>query len=211
MVKTIRHPVDERWLLSPPPTGQQLNWEEVFGDAHPIEVEIGCGKGRFLLAESGEQPAVNFVGIERARKYLRITMKRLNRGEQTNVRLLCADAVYVLEHMIPRSSLNVIHVYLPDPWPKARHHKRRLFKPPTARLMRSVLVPGGEIRVASDHMEYFDHTVEVLNESGDWQDIEVWNSSAGTFDHATATHYEIKFGRENRDIHRARYRLSSGE
>ena len=207
MVKTIHHPVDERWLLSPPQEGERLDWEQVFTNANPVEIEIGCGKGRFVLAESSDRPHINFVGIERARKYLRITMDRLNRGGQANVRLLCVDAVYVLEQLILPSSVSVIHVYFPDPWPKARHHKRRLFRPPVARLMRSALIAGGEIRVASDHEEYFDHIVEVLNESGVWEHIEVWNSSAGTLDRAAATHFEIKFGRENRPIHRARYQL----
>ncbi len=210
MVKTIRHPVDERWLLSPPAAGQNFVWEELFGNRLPVEVEIGTGKGRFILAESADRPHVNFLGIERAQKYLRIALDRLNRGGQKNVRLLCADAEYVLGQLVPEGSVQIFHIYFPDPWPKARHHKRRLVKPPMAQHLRRALVPGGEVRIASDHAEYFDHIVHVFGESGHWSEEEVWDSDARSKAMMTATHFEIKFGLEHRMIHRARYRLSEG-
>ncbi len=207
MVKTLHHAVDERWLLDPAQFTEPMNWETVFGNRFPVEVEIGCGKGRFILSESADRPYVNFLGIERARKYLRISLDRLNRGGQSNVRMMCADAEFCLHQLIPKQSVQIFHIYFPDPWPKARHHKRRLVKPPVAQLLRDALVPGGEVRIASDHAEYFEHMVQVMEGSGSWANLEVWDTTAQSSNVRTATHFEIKFEREHRIVHRAHYQL----
>lgn len=207
MVKTLHHIVDEQWLITPTSSDEPFQWETIFDNQHPVEIEIGMGKGRFLLAESSDRPEVNFVGIERARKYLRIALDRLNRMGQTNVRMIYADAEFVLERFIPSGSVQAIHIYFPDPWPKARHHKRRFFRPPVAQLLRAILQPGGFIHIATDHAEYFEHIVHILDSAGHWQNVEVWNTDAGSSDTPTATHFEIKFRREERMIHRANYQL----
>ena len=99
----------------------------IFGRPGPIHIEIGTGKGGFLLNEARDQPDVNFIGIEWARKYYRYAVDRIGRWGVKNVRIIRTDAVSFLTEFIPDSSVDCFHVYFPDPWPKKRHHKRRFF------------------------------------------------------------------------------------
>ena len=104
-----------------------FSWEEIFGNAHPVEIVIGIGKGRFLIEAAQNHLQVNYIGIERAAKYLRLAQARSLRRDLKNIRLVRADAQDFIEFFVPVESVSAIHLYFPDPWPKKRHHKRRLF------------------------------------------------------------------------------------
>src|SRR5262245_24525362 len=104
-----------------------LDWAAIFGRAGPVEIEIGSGKGRFLLAEAERRPGTLFFGIERRAEHLRLCAARVERRGLANVRVLKADALEVLWGLVPAASADAVHVYYPDPWWKARHRKRRLF------------------------------------------------------------------------------------
>ncbi|MDW8266265.1 MAG: tRNA (guanosine(46)-N7)-methyltransferase TrmB, partial [Gemmataceae bacterium] len=117
----------------PPPTGPTpdaipvLDWSAIFGNTRPVEIEIGFGKGLFLLTASQACPDINFLGIEILRKYQLFTATRLVKRGIGNVRLVRADARDFLRQRVGSESVQAIHIYFPDPWWKKRHWKRRLF------------------------------------------------------------------------------------
>src|SRR4051812_3618280 len=105
----------------------RLAWGSIFGNQAPVEIEVGFGKGLFLLTASQERPEVNFFGIEIERKYQLSTANRIAKRHLHNVRLACTDARLFLRDWVEPGSVTAVHVYFPDPWWKKRHHKRRLF------------------------------------------------------------------------------------
>src|SRR3954453_6100768 len=132
-----------------------IHWAELFGRVAPVELEIGMGKGTFLTDQAKARPEVNFFGIEWARWYWRYASDRLRRNNCLNARTVRAEALYFLAEFVPDASLSVLHVYFPDPWPKARHHKRRLVQPPFLKQAERVLIPEGRLQIVTDHQEYF--------------------------------------------------------
>lgn len=137
----------------------------LFGDDHPLEVEIGTGKGTFLLAEASRRPEVNFLGLERARRYWRHASDRLRRRECWNARVVLTEAGYFLTEFIPDASVHAIHVHFPDPWPKKRHHKRRLIQPRFVREVERVLTAGGRLQIVTDHADYHAQIEETIRGS----------------------------------------------
>ena len=140
-----------------------IEWIALFGNANPVELEIGMGKGTFLLEQAKSRPEVNFFGIEWARWFWRYASDRLRRHDCANARTVRAEAGFFLAEYVPNASLSVMHVYFPDPWPKARHHKRRLIQPPFVHLLASRLQPGGYLHCATDWQPYAEQMLEVLS------------------------------------------------
>ena len=121
----------------------------------PLELEIGSGKGTFLVQQARLQPETDFLGIEYAGAFWRHAADRCRRHGLENVRLLHADATVFVRNYVADASLHRVHLYFPDPWPKTRHHKRRSFQESFLRELHRVLEPGGELHVATDHADYF--------------------------------------------------------
>jgi tRNA (guanine-N7-)-methyltransferase len=184
--------------------GGPFDFAALFGNEHPVEIEIGVGKGRFLLAQAAARHDVNFLGIEWSLKYLRVAKERATRLGLTNVRLYHADARHVLQALVRDRSVTRVHVYCPDPWPKKRHHKRRLFTRDTIGHIERVLVPGGYLDLSTDVRAYFDEIhalvpqVSGLHEAGD--PLFPTTGAEGR------TSYEEKYLGAGRLIHRASYR-----
>ncbi len=129
-------------------------------DARPLDLEIGSGKGTFLVQQAPLEPGVDFLGLEIAKAFWRHAADRARRHGLPNVRLLWHDADAFLRNHVADETFRRVHVYFPDPWPKARHHKRRLIQPPFLRELHRVLVAPGrdgvaEVRLATDHTDYF--------------------------------------------------------
>jgi len=141
-------------------------WRVVFGIDRPVEIEIGPGRGDVLLAFAEQAPAVSFYGIEIGRSQVDTITERARRGGLTNVRVVAGDARCILRHLIPDRSVSAYHVYFPDPWPKRRHHHRRLFQAGVARAMARTLVPSGRVHVASDLAWLFDDMCRALEAAG---------------------------------------------
>lgn len=132
-----------------------LDWPAVFGRDGRVEIEVGIGKGRFLLAIAGARPEVLHLGIEWSNEYLRIAEMRAERLGLTNVRFVRADANDLVRRAVVPGSVGAYYVFYPDPWPKKRHHKRRFLQPANADAMAKTLAPGGCLHVATDHDDYW--------------------------------------------------------
>jgi len=137
---------------------------EIFSNDRPVEVEIGVGKGTFMVTRALARPEVNFLGVEYARAYAHHAADRFRRRGATNTRMLHADAGHLFKVCLGDESLWRVHIYFPDPWPKRRHRRRRLIQPSFARELRRTLKPGGQLIVVTDHMDYFLQIRMVLND-----------------------------------------------
>jgi tRNA (guanine-N7-)-methyltransferase len=182
-------------------------WPAVFGDAAPVELEIGCGKGMFLKEAARANSGTRYLGVERAGKFYRVAVRRLSRAGLSNVRMMRSDGLDVLARWVPSASLQVIHIYFPDPWPKKRHHKRRIFRPALLDLAVRSLVPGGEVRVATDDDAY-GGVIRALFAGDARFAPQPWPEEAAD---RHPTNYALKWRRAGRPLWWARYRLNPGE
>jgi tRNA (guanine-N7-)-methyltransferase len=132
-----------------------------FGRTAPVVLEIGCGTGISTLAMAQDEPHLDVIAVEVYRKGIAQLLGGVDRAGLTNVRFVRGDGVDVLEHMIAPESLTAVRVFFPDPWPKARHHKRRLLQPATIALISSRLCPGGILHAATDHAGYAEQIDQV--------------------------------------------------
>lgn len=146
---------DSPLRLDPEAALAGLDWRQVFGRDGRVEVEIGLGKGRFLLAAAAASPQVLHFGIEWSNEYLRIVETRAARSGLDNVRFVRMDAADLVRRAIPAASVSTYYVFYPDPWPKKRHHKRRFFQPANVEALARTLAPGGWLHAATDHDEYW--------------------------------------------------------
>jgi len=141
-----------------------LDFGEVFGRAADVVLEIGCGMGETTAAVAQAQPGVDFIGVEVHRPGVGSLLKRVAELGLGNVRVIAHDAVEVVAHMIPMDSLAGVHVFFPDPWPKKRHHKRRLLKPAFVHELALRLRGGGVLHVATDWEDYADEILATLSQ-----------------------------------------------
>jgi tRNA (guanine-N7-)-methyltransferase len=140
-----------------------VDFRAIFGRAAPLVVEIGSGMGETTARIAQENPGTDYVAIEVHAPGVGSLLKQLDEAAITNVRVIQHDAVEALRDMVAPGSLAGIHVFFPDPWPKKRHHKRRLVQEDFARLAAERLAPGGYIHVATDWEEYAEHVLGVLS------------------------------------------------
>ncbi len=187
----------------------QLDWHRLFPDDHPRELEIGSGKGLFLLNAGQSRPNVNFVGIELARKYARNAADRVAKRGLTNVRVVWGDAKALIARAIPDHSVQAIHVYFPDPWWKKRHRKRRMFQPGFVALAARLLIPGGRLEIATDVESYHEEILDLLRSSPAFLEIPVDPVADPQHDLDYRTHFERKYRIEGRPIFRSRFAAKS--
>ncbi len=146
-----------------------VSFTEVFGREAPTVLEIGFGMGDSLAEMAIQAPELNFVGIEVHTPGVGRLMYLAEQARLTNLRAYCDDAVEVLAHCIPGNSLSRIQVYFPDPWHKARHHKRRLIQAEFVQVLRSKLEVGGVLHLATDWENYAEHMMEVMSAAEGYQ------------------------------------------
>jgi len=146
------------------PEAGRLDPRQWFPDsARRFEMEIGSGKGTFILESGQAHPEVNFLAIEWAREFYLYAADRVRRAGLQNVRMLRTDASEFLRWRCPSGIVSVIHLYFSDPWPKTKHHKNRVIQDRFLREVHRVLVPGGELRVVTDHDELWAWDLEHFN------------------------------------------------
>jgi len=175
-----------------------LRAEELFGAPLPLEVELGSGKGGFLLAWAAANPGAGFLGIERAHKYLAMGAARAARAGLANVRFAHTSGEDLLFRCLAPGSVRRVHVYFPDPWPKKRHHKRRFFSAANVARLADVLEEGGALLAKTDHGGYADVIAALL--AAEPRLVEAPAEEA--FAALPPSNYETKYAREARAIHR---------
>lgn len=186
--------------INPRETGvERLDFTRMFGNDNPVALEIGSGKGRFLVSSGTERPEVNFVGIEKSLHYYRVIRARLARHGLPNVRIVNYDAVKVVKEMIPDESLGEVHIYFPDPWPRPRERKRRMIRDEVMTELIRVMKPEATGVYVTDHAEYFEKAVEVFHAFFDADVVDALESPP-------RTNYEAKYREAGRPIFEARFR-----
>ena len=140
-----------------------IDFAAVFGRAAPVTFEIGFGNGEALVALAQAHPERNFVGLEVHRPGVGHLMLRCETAGLANVRVICQDAMEILQHHVADGALDEVLLYFPDPWPKKRHHKRRIVQPGFTELVARRLGPAGTLRMATDWQPYAEHMLAVVS------------------------------------------------
>jgi tRNA (guanine-N7-)-methyltransferase len=188
--------------LDPDALPRPIDWAQLFGNENPVEIEIGMGKGTFLTEQAKARPDVNFLGIEWARWFWRYASDRMRRHGLTNARTVRAEASFFLNEFVPPASVSVLHIYFPDPWPKARHHKRRLIQEKFVATIDRVLRPGGRLQAVTDHQGYWEENIEPVVRGAKGFTVVDYNrpGSAGEGEFV-GTNFERKYRREGRPFY----------
>jgi tRNA (guanine-N7-)-methyltransferase len=145
-----------------PYRGVPLDFPRTFGRESAVIAEVGFGMGETTANIAAQNPANDYLAIEVHSPGVGSLLRQIDAGGLANIRIVQHDAVEVMRDMVPAGSLAAIHIFFPDPWPKKRHHKRRLLQPAFAELAASRLAAGGLLHVATDWQEYADQVLEVL-------------------------------------------------
>ena len=170
-----------------------FDWAQVFGNAAPINIEIGFGKCGFLLSMAADCPAANFVGIETSRKYYRKGIRKVQRAGLENVKLMLGDACHLLSRYVPDESVVNFYVNCPDPWPKKRHAKRRLFNQGFVEIAAQKLAASGCFALAMDIAPYMDEALLVLRGDARLEPMLVATSRELAAPRAYTSEYEREF------------------
>jgi tRNA (guanine-N7-)-methyltransferase len=148
--------------LGVPYARSPLDFRALFGRSAPVVVEVGFGMGETTARIAADNPGIDYLGIEVHAPGVGSLLRQVEAAGLVNVRVISHDAVEVLRDMVPAASLSGMHVFFPDPWPKKRHHKRRLLQPAFTALAASRIAPGGYLHVATDWEDYALQVLEVL-------------------------------------------------
>jgi tRNA (guanine-N7-)-methyltransferase len=174
-----------------------LVWPEIFGRDAETDIEIGSGKGKFLNELATLHPERNILAVERSPKYQRLCCDRAARRGLENVRLVATTGEDLLFRLLRPESVRRFFVLFPDPWPKKRHHKRRLIKPDVVAAICRALVPGGRLLVKSDHAAYADVIRDALETARGFEPLDPETAFKGL----PVTGFELKYVAEGRPIH----------
>ena len=189
-----------RWGFEIPAEGAPLDRAALFGRAGaPLELEIGCGMGDAVAAMAAARPEHDFLAVDVHTPGLGNVLRLAERAGLTNLRAASGDALDLLRHQIPSESLEAVHVYFPDPWPKARHHKRRIVRPDVVAVLADRLRPGGSLYCATDWAEYAREMLGVLE-----AEPRLANRCAGFAHrppHRPVTKFEARAVRDGREVY----------
>ena len=182
------------------PKAHRGRWCKQFGNENPIEIEVGMGKGKFIMELAQNHPEINYIGIERYSSVLLRALQKREELELSNIWFLCVDAKELTE-VFEEQEINKIYLNFSDPWPKDRHAKRRLTSPEFMGIYRQILIEGGIVEFKTDNRELFQYSLESIPVSG-------WEIASQTYDlhHSplaegnVMTEYEAKFAAEGKPI-----------
>ncbi len=170
-------------------------------DEHrPLAVDIGCGKGRYLVAVAQKHPEMNFLGIDRMESRMLKVGRKLTRAGLHHVRLVRMEASYAVRHLLPAHSVSLFTVFFPDPWPKRRHQRRRLFKPAFLDNLDRAMAPGGKLHIATDHRNYFESIVALFEQDARFESIPAYEPTEDE-----RTDFELHFTEQGKPIGRASF------
>jgi len=174
----------------------------IFPRPQPVEVDLGCGDGDFLLKYAALHPERNFIGVERLLGRLKKLDKKGRRAGLENIRGVLIECGYFVHYLLPPSSIHALHIYFPDPWPKKKHKKHRLINETFPTAAARVLVPGGRVYVRTDHDEYFQQILEVFGADRRFVPVETPQELL-----AVPTEFQIEFESKGLAIHHAAFEL----
>jgi tRNA (guanine-N7-)-methyltransferase len=194
-----RHFFEEAQLPTP------LDGPALFGRRAPLEIEVGSGKGLFLNTASGQNPDHDFLGCEVARKYARFAAAKLARSGRTNAISVHGDAIRLFGEILAERSAVAVHVYFPDPWWKARHHKRRIMTEPFIAAIGRVLRRGGRLHFWSDVREYFDRTLAMVGENPTFEGPFEVAVRPAEHDLDYRTHFERRMRQNGEPVYRSEF------
>ena len=167
------HAAPEHIELIPADYFRLLTRGEIFPDtSRPLELDVGCGDGTFLMEMARHFPARDFLGIERLGGRVSKIRRKAARAGLANVRVLCLESSYALGWLLPDACATRLHLLFPDPWPKKKHAARRFMQPENLAAIHRVLAPGGELLFKTDHAEYFAAACEVMDASAEFRRAE---------------------------------------
>lgn len=156
--------MDDLILPLPAPVLPHWQTKKIFGNDAPLEIDAGSGKGRFLLAHAQTHPDTNFIGIEWQNKRVWKVAKKAFSAGCRNIRLVRTEITFLLENLVADNTVQTLYVFYPDPWPKRKHHHRRLMQPAFLELAARKLQPGGKLHFATDNVEYAQATRKVMEQ-----------------------------------------------
>lgn len=156
---------------------RKLEPAEILRDGRPLEVDLGCGDGSFLMEMAAHHPDRDFLGVERLLGRVRKVCRKITRRRLENARVLRLDSRYVVEWLLSEDSVSRLHLLCPDPWPKLRHHRRRLVQVEFLAAVKRALVPGGEFLFMTDHEEYFLWACEKVADFGGFERL-AWDEDS---------------------------------
>ena len=145
-----------------------LNLREVFGRSAPTEVDLGCGDGSYITAVAEENPARNFLAVERLAGRVRASCGTIARRQLGNARVIRIDSLYAVANLLEPASITAFHLMFPDPWPKRRHQNRRIVTDEFLASVARALEPGGTFQIATDHRDYFDQITILARRAKDF-------------------------------------------
>lgn len=180
----------------------KLKKEEIFTDPkRPLEIDLGCGDGSFLINLAIKFPSKNFLGVERLLGRVRRVCRRSLKEDLQNLKVLRLESSYTLGWLLPDHCASRVHLLFPDPWPKKKHHKRRLVSEQFCASLVRVLEPSGEFLFKTDHLEYFEESMSVLKSFSSLEEIE-WDPDF----YYPMTDFEKVWNEQGKNIYHARFK-----
>lgn len=198
-------------LYEPPDYFRPLAKSDIFPATHdrpdaPLEVDVGCGDGGFILALAAAHPDRDFLGLEKLLGRARKVVRQAARRGLPNVTAFQIDSPYAVRFLLPTAAVARLHLLFPDPWPKAKHAKNRLVQPDFCRDVHRVLIRDGEWLFKTDHPELFSEAASTIRASGLFQELD-WPDTAFPY---PLTDFEHQWLAHGKSIHRARFRRVGG-
>jgi len=179
--------------------------QTLFPKNQPLEIEVGSGKGHFLLQHSERQIDTNYLGNEIASKYAQFSAYRLAKNDRNNARVISGDGLRLFHEYLPVECTTGVHVYFPDPWWKERHRRRRIMQQEFVVDVQRVLVPGGRLHFWTDVEEYFDSTLRLIEECSDLSGPDKVETEDPLHDMDYRTHFERRMRKNGHDVFRAQF------
>jgi tRNA (guanine-N7-)-methyltransferase len=186
-----------------------LDLQALFGRDAPRMVEIGFGAGEALLKFAAAHPEMDCVGIEVHRPGVGRLLLGAEAAALHNLRVICHDAVEVLQQQLAPASIALVHIFFPDPWPKKRHHKRRLIQPAFVELLARIIAPGGTLRLATDWEPYAQHMRDVIDASDSFINVAADAGFIARSAERTLTRFEQRGQRLGHDVWDLEYRRAN--
>ena len=194
--------VPERYEFTPADYFRRMEREEILRPGRPLEIDLGCGDGKFLLEMAEHYPERDFLGVERLLGRVRKVCKNIGKRGLENARVLRLESRYTAEWLLPLASVSRLHLLCPDPWPKLRHHRRRLIQEEFLQAVWEILEPGGEFLFKTDHPEYFEWAEEKVATFGKFECLD-WPEDAFFY---PKTDFQLLWESQGKTLQRLRLR-----